>query len=136
MVPTRLTQGSGAERHDTSNKVIHQETWQIYTRYKWITPREPLQDLSKMLYYKEHFLHFSKLDFITRPRYLNTFLTNALRVAIGQLRISSHQLEIENGRANRVLREERLCMLCHIEIGDEYHFTCRCPTYAEIRAEY
>ena len=57
-------------------------------------------------------------------------------MAIGQLRISSHQLEIENGRANRVPREERLCRLCHIEIEDEYHFTCKCPTYAEIRAEY
>ena len=53
-----------------------------------------------------------------------------------QLRISSHQLEIENGRANRVPREERLCRLCHIEIEDEYHFTCKCPTYAKIRAEY
>ena len=81
-------------------------------------------------------MHFSKLGFITQPRYLNAFLSNALRAAIGQLRISSHQLEIENGWANRVSREERLCRLCHIEIEDEYHFTCKCPTYAEIRAEY
>ena len=93
--------------HEDRNKVIRQEIWQIYTRYKWITPREPLP--SKMSYYKEHFLHFSKLGFITRPSYLDTFLSNALRVAIGQLRISSHQLEIENGRTNRVPREERLC---------------------------
>ena len=120
--------------HEDRNKVIRQEIWQIYTRYKWITPREPLP--SKMVYYKEHFLRFSKLGFITRPRYLDTFLSNALRVAIGKLRISSHQLEIENGRANRVPREERLCTLCHIEIEDEYDFTCKCPTYAEIRAEY
>ena len=26
--------------------------------------------------------------------------------------------------------------LCHIGIEDEYHFTCKCPTYAEIRAKY
>ena len=51
--------------HEDRNKVIHQEIWQIYTRYKWITPLEPLP--SKMLYYKEHFMHFSKLGFITRP---------------------------------------------------------------------
>ena len=56
-------------------------------------------------------------------------------MAIGQLRISSHQLEIENGRTNRVPREERLCRLCYIEIEDEY-FTCKSPTYAEIRAKY
>ena len=81
-------------------------------------------------------MHFSKLGFITRPRYLDVFLPHALRVAIGQLRISSHQLEIENGRTNGVPREERICRLCHIEIEDEYHFTCKCPTYAEIRAKY
>ena len=81
-------------------------------------------------------MHFSQLGFITRPKYLDTFLSNALRVAIGQLRTSSHQLEIENGRTNRVPREERLCRLCYIEIEDEYHFTCKCPTYAEIRAKY
>ena len=55
---------------------------------------------------------------------------------IGQLRISSHQLEIENGHTNRVPREERLCRLCHIEIEDEYHFMCKCPIYIEIRAKY
>ena len=75
---------------------------------------------SNMLYYKEQFMHFSKLGFITRPKYLDTFLSNALRVAIGQLKISSHQLEIENNRTDRVLREERICRLCHIEIEDEY----------------
>ena len=96
-------------------------------------PREPLP--SKMLYYKEHFMHFSKLGLITLPKYLDTFLSNAPRVAIGQL-ISSHQLEIENGRTNRVPREVRLRRLCHIEIQDEYHFTCKCPTYVEIRAKY
>ena len=44
-------------------------------------------------------------------------------------------LEIENGRTSGVPREERICRLCHIEIEDEYHFTCKCLTYAEIRAK-
>ena len=26
--------------------------------------------------------------------------------------------------------------LMHIEIEDEYHFTCKCPTYVEIREKY
>ena len=38
-------------------------------------------------------MHFSKLGFITQPKYIDTFLSNSLMVAIGQLRISSHQLE-------------------------------------------
>ena len=61
-------------------------------------------------------MHFSKLGFITRPKYLDTFLPNALRVAIGQHRILSHQLEIVNGRTNGVPREERICRSCHIEV--------------------
>ena len=48
--------------HEDRNKAIRQEIWQSYTCYKWITPREPLP--SKMLYYKEHFMHFSQLGFI------------------------------------------------------------------------
>ena len=49
--------------HEDYNKVIRQEIWPIYIRYKWITPLEPLP--SKMLYYKEHPMLFSKLGFIT-----------------------------------------------------------------------
>ena len=63
-------------------------------------------------------------------------LPNTVRVVIGQLRVSSHQLEIENGRANGVLREERICRICHIEIEDEYHFTCKCPPYVKLREKY
>ena len=71
-------------------------------------------------------MYFFKLVFITQPKYLDTFLSNALRVAIGQLRISSHQRGIENGPTNRVPKEEWIRRLCHIEIEDEYHFTCKC----------
>ena len=95
-------------------------------QHKWINPLEPLRP--KTLYYKEHFMRFSKLGFIIRPKYL--------RVAIGQLRVSSHQLEVENGRANGVPIEERMCILCYIEIEDEYHFRCKRPTYVEIREKY
>ena len=53
---------------------------------------------SKMLYYKKHFKHFSTKIF----RYI--FLPKGLRVAIGQLGVSSHQLEIENDCANGVTK--------------------------------
>ena len=61
------------------------------------------------------------------------YIPHVLSVAIGKLRLLSHQLEIENGCANGVPREERIYKLCHIEIEDEYHFTCKCQTYVEIR---
>ena len=51
---------------------------------------------------------------------IDIFLLHALRVTVGQLGVSSHQLEIENGHANEVPtpREERIYRLCHIEIED------------------
>ena len=86
-----------------------------------------------MLYYKEYFY---ELGFIIQPKYLDMFLPNALRVANGRLRVSFHQLDIENGRANGVPREERICRLCQIEIDDKCHFTCKCVTYVEIKEKY
>ena len=47
-------------------------------------------------------------------------------VFIGQLRVSPHQLEIKDGRADGVPIEKSICTLCHIEVEDEYHFTCEC----------
>ena len=78
-------------------------------------------------------MHFTKLGFIIQPKYLDTFLPKAQMVVIGWLRVSYCQIEIENGCANGVLKEERICRLCHIEIEDEYHFTCKCLAYVEIR---
>ena len=65
-------------------------------------------------------MHFSMLGFIIRLNYLDTFLPNALMVAIRQLRLLYHQLEIENGRANGVHREERICrilIMAHCDRG-------------------
>ena len=76
-------------------------------------------------------MHFSKLGFIICAKYLDIFLANALGVAISQSRISSYKLEVEKCRASRVPGEERICRLCHIEIEDEYQFTCKCPTYVK-----
>ena len=56
--------------HENHNNVIHQEVWQIFPRHKWMNPLEALP--SKSLYYKEHFMYFSKLGFIIEPKYLDT----------------------------------------------------------------
>lgn len=57
-------------------------------------------------------------------------------MAVGQLRVSSHQLEIEAGRARRVPRAERICRLCQEEIESEEHYVCRCRAYSDIRERY
>ena len=63
--------------------------------------------------------------FIQRPSYLDTYMSHIMRIAIGQLKVSSHQLEIEAGRAAHILREQRICRLCHTEVESEEHYVCR-----------
>ena len=48
-------------------------------------------------------------------------LSHGLRVAIGQIRTSSHQLMIETGRWSHVAANERMCQLCGWEAETEEH---------------
>ncbi|KAH6558407.1 hypothetical protein KP509_1Z065800 [Ceratopteris richardii] len=116
------------------NRIIRQDLLQIHVRETWIAPREPLP--TKRQHYREHFLTVTADGFIQRPRYMDTYMAPAERVAIGQLRLSSHQLEIEIGRATHTPRDERLCRICREEVEDEEHYTCRCQAYEDIRDRY
>ena len=64
---------------------------------------------------------------------MQQYVPHHLRVAIGQLRVSSHQLEIERGRARGIPREDRACPVCQTEVETEEHFMLRCPAYSELR---
>ena len=103
-------------------------------RHTWITPQQPLP--TKMLYYRDCFMSISEDGFIQRPRYMDVYMPHSSRVAVGQLRVSSHQLEIEASRARCVPRAERICRLCQEEIESEEHYVCRCRTYSDIRERY
>ncbi|KAH6557133.1 hypothetical protein KP509_1Z132300 [Ceratopteris richardii] len=118
------------------NRIIRQDLLQIHVRERetWIAPREPLP--TKRQHYREHFLTVAADGFIQRPRYMDTYMAPDERVAIGQLRVSSHQLEIEVGRATHTPRDERLCRICREEVEDEEHYTCRCQAYEDIRDRY
>lgn len=120
--------------HSERNRVMRQDIWQLYTHRTWISPQQPLP--AKMLYYRDHFLSISADGFIQRPRYLEAFLHHAPMVALGQLRVSSHRLEIEAGRASRTPREERICRLCRVEVECEEHYVCRCTAYRDIRERH
>ncbi|WP_219822809.1 hypothetical protein, partial [Enterobacter cloacae complex sp. 4DZ3-17B2] len=61
--------------------------------------------------YKENFLQLSEDGFVIRPSYMDTHLSHGLRCAIGQIRTSSHQLEIEFGRFRGIPPESRICKL-------------------------
>ncbi|MCO5599027.1 hypothetical protein L7F22_053126 [Adiantum nelumboides] len=56
---------------------------------------------------------------------MDTHLSHGLRCAIGQIRTSSHQLEIEFGRFQGILPEDRLCKLCGTEPETELHYVKR-----------
>ena len=62
------------------------------------------------------------------------------RRALTKFRVSCHNLEIEKGRYEGVLLENRICKYCEnngvIVIEDEYHFLLHCPLYASIRNKY
>ncbi|KAH7352050.1 hypothetical protein KP509_19G026700 [Ceratopteris richardii] len=46
---------------------------------------------------------------------MDTYMAPTERVAIGQLKVSSHELEIEVGRATHTPRDQRLCRICREE---------------------
>ena len=60
------------------------------------------------------------------------------RIALSQLRKSSHILEAEAGRWPRPLWKptaERLCLLCNA-LEDKFHFILDCLVYSDLRSQY
>ena len=49
---------------------------------------------------------------------------------------SNHKLPIETGRWNNTLFNERTCLDCNNEIGDEFHYLFVCPKFSEERKQY
>ena len=71
-----------------------------------------------------------------KPTYIDTHLSHGIRCAIGQIRTSSHNLEIEIVRVGGIQTEDKICQLSHIEPETELHHLCRCPVYYEIRGRF
>ena len=80
-----------------------------------------------------------KEDFRIEP-YLLLNIPRRLRRYIAKFRTSSTNLEIEKGRHNGVVRENRFCKLCVkdnvYKVEDEYHMLLECKTYEELRTIY
>jgi hypothetical protein len=69
--------------------------------------------------------------------YLTLMENKKYRNVITKIRLSSHCLEIEQGRHRNIPRNERLCKLClQRTIEDEFHFILECPVYNNIRRQY
>ena len=60
-----------------------------------------------------------------------------LRHIIARYRLSSHHLEVEEGRWKGVNRQDGVCTLCDSgSIENEYHIFIGCRWYQEIRVAY
>ena len=55
------------------------------------------------------------------------------RKLLTKFRCSNHNLEIEKGRHNNIIRKERLCKLCKKQVETEKHFLIFCPAFNSIR---
>ena len=87
---------------------------------------------SQRLFYYRMYKHQ-----LTCEQYLNSQLDNKFKYSLTRFRTSSHDLEIEKGRYNRIRREDRLCKLCNLnQIETEYHFLLICPFYRDLRLQY
>ena len=55
------------------------------------------------------------------------------RRSLCKFRISSHKLEIEQGRYTNISADKRTCMLCNNGVEDEIHFLLKCSVLEKIR---
>ena len=120
-----------------ANTALH-ETWLIFFCWKLLscnifeTQHCVLDVLMTIL--KEPPNIIFKFSFKQEP-YLHVIKEQKYRIALSQLRASSHTLEIERGRHDRPKKpvDARLCSSCSV-IKDERHFICECSINWEIRA--
>ena len=83
--------------------------------------------LSSYCLYKEEF---------RMEKYLTCVINDIHKKALSKLRCSVHILSTETGRHNNVVRDERKCKLCMMNVTeDEYHFILVCPIYRHLRNE-
>ena len=71
-------------------------------------------------------------DYGLQP-YLISCKNSKHRTALCRLRLSSHELAIEQGRYYNTPKHERLCKLCRV-LEDEYHFLDMCSMYDKLRS--
>ncbi|XP_060579660.1 uncharacterized protein LOC132736534 [Ruditapes philippinarum] len=69
-------------------------------------------------------------------KYLTVLDKSSCRQTMSRFRLSSHNLEVENGRFVGIDRNDRICKMCSTHVENEYHFLLCCPIYRELRKRY
>ena len=68
-------------------------------------------------------------DSYTPSIYLDITRKKPNRKTLVKLRLSNHKLNIETDRYDKILRCDRICPVCGLNIEDEIHFLFNCPKY-------
>ena len=101
-----------------------------------VSPRLAPSKGAKLCTYLAWFFCLSQLRF---EPYLEFPMSISRLRSLMQFRMGSHSLPVEQGRPARpmVPRQLRLCTLCSTHaIGDERHYVCDCPHFANIRWQF
>ena len=70
-------------------------------------------------------------------KYFECVTNESHRSELTRFRCSSHNLEIETGRYNKIVRASRMCKYCNMNlVEDEFHFLLACPYYTDLRRKY
>ena len=89
----------------------------------------------KALRFIHHYLCTENLKLLLN--YLHIFRKSKVRNVLSKVRLSSHNLNIEEERYRNEVRTDRICNVCDKrDIEDEYHFIIICPVYNRIRSKY
>ena len=106
---------------------IKQRITDIYQQH-WYTEINNSTRLETYCLFKHSFEQENYLEIIKEHKYRTAFI---------KFRTSSHKLNIESGRYNNILRNERYCINCNYKlIENEYHFLLICSKYSDLRSKY
>ena len=57
------------------------------------------------------------------------------RIWITKFRTTNNRLPIETGRWLNIPKVDRICSLCQLEVGDEFHFLLKCQFLSNLRKQ-
>jgi hypothetical protein len=109
------------------NAIVNEFKCTVYEKYKleWFERLSQYPKMRTLITFKTEF----KME-----SYLLEIKAFKLRKLLCKLRLSSHDLEIERGRYNKLAIEERICKTCNSgQVEDEKHIILHCATYNKFR---
>ena len=89
-----------------------------------------IQTTPKGYLYQHLTYNFSLASYLCKPIKL------MYKKTLARFRLSSHNLNIEQGRYRNIHRDQRICESCNLnDIEDEFHFILKCTLYNDFRRE-